>query len=181
VAITSDSRAGRRSSNWVMGRKISVDSATLMNKGFDAHRSCLLFGVPPQQVEVVVHPQSIVHSAVEYLDGSVLAQLDLRHADPDRPRLAWPDRIASGVEFWICQDGPPRLPCARPRKFLASRWRRRRHGGGLTPAVLNAATRLPWRRSWSRLNFLDIAAVIENRGRTKWRRVIARSRMFGRR
>ncbi|MGH8211103.1 MAG: 1-deoxy-D-xylulose-5-phosphate reductoisomerase, partial [Steroidobacteraceae bacterium] len=86
--------------NWVMGRKISVDSATLLNKGLELIEACLLFGLPPQQVEVVVHPQSIVHSAVEYLDGSVLAQLgspDMR--TPIAHALAWPERIASGVDF----------------------------------------------------------------------------------
>src|SRR3569833_3039773 len=86
--------------NWAMGRKISVDSATLMNKGLELIEACLLFSLPPQQVEGVVHPQSIVHSAVEYLDGSVLAQLgspDMR--TPIAHALAWPGRIASGVEL----------------------------------------------------------------------------------
>ena len=84
---------------WVMGRKISVDSATLMNKGLELIEACLLFGLPPAQVEVVVHPQSIVHSLVEYIDGSMLAQLgnpDMR--TPIAHALGWPERIASGVE-----------------------------------------------------------------------------------
>src|SRR6185312_1572974 len=80
--------------NWVMGRKISVDSATLMNKGLEHIEACFLFGLPPAQVEIVVHPQSIVHSMVEYADGSVLAQLgspDMR--TPIAYALAWPERI----------------------------------------------------------------------------------------
>jgi 1-deoxy-D-xylulose-5-phosphate reductoisomerase len=84
---------------WQMGRKISVDSATLMNKGLELIEACLLFGTEPRQVEVVVHPQSIVHSLVEYVDGSVLAQLgnpDMR--TPIAHALGWPERIASGVE-----------------------------------------------------------------------------------
>ena len=84
---------------WRMGRKISVDSATLMNKGLELIEACVLFGMEPRQVEVVVHPQSIVHSMVEYVDGSVLAQLgnpDMR--TPIAHALGWPDRIASGVE-----------------------------------------------------------------------------------
>ncbi|MGH8207413.1 MAG: 1-deoxy-D-xylulose-5-phosphate reductoisomerase, partial [Steroidobacteraceae bacterium] len=85
---------------WSMGRKISVDSATLMNKGLELIEACFLFGVPPQQVEIVVHPQSIIHSMVEYRDGSVLAQLgspDMRV--PIACARAWPERMAAGVEF----------------------------------------------------------------------------------
>ena len=84
---------------WVMGRKISVDSATLMNKGLELIEACLLFGLPARQVEVVVHPQSIVHSLVEYVDGSMLAQLgnpDMR--TPIAHALGWPERLTSGVE-----------------------------------------------------------------------------------
>jgi 1-deoxy-D-xylulose-5-phosphate reductoisomerase len=84
--------------NWRMGRKISVDSATLMNKGLEVIEAHWLFGASAQQIEVVVHPQSIVHSLVEYADGSVLAQLgnpDMRTALAHA--LAWPDRVESGV------------------------------------------------------------------------------------
>jgi 1-deoxy-D-xylulose-5-phosphate reductoisomerase len=84
--------------NWDMGPKISVDSATLMNKGLELAEACWLFCVAPQQVDVVVHPQSIIHSAVQYRDGSVLAQLgqpDMR--TPIACCLAWPERIDSGV------------------------------------------------------------------------------------
>src|SRR5580704_185739 len=151
--------------NWVMGRKISVDSATLMNKGLELIEACLLFGVPPQQVEVVVHPQSIVHSAVEYLDGSVLAQLgspDMR--TPIAHALAWPDRIASGVEFLdLVRTGRLDFRAPDPDKFrclaLAQAAAR---AGGLTPAVLNAANEVAVQAFLDRqLNFLDIAAVIE--------------------
>ena len=84
--------------NWVMGRKISVDSATLMNKGLEVIEARYLFGVPPSRIEVVVHPQSVIHSLVDYVDGSVLAQL----GNPDMRTalaygLAWPERVDSGV------------------------------------------------------------------------------------
>ncbi|HXX12289.1 MAG TPA: 1-deoxy-D-xylulose-5-phosphate reductoisomerase [Burkholderiales bacterium] len=84
--------------NWVMGRKISVDSATMMNKGLEVIEACVLFGARPAQVEVVVHPQSVVHSMVEYVDGSVLAQLsnpDMR--TPIAHALGYPERIESGA------------------------------------------------------------------------------------
>jgi len=84
--------------NWKMGKKISVDSATMMNKGLELIEACWLFGLSPDEIEVVVHPQSIIHSMVEYLDGSVLAQLgnpDMR--TPIAHALAWPDRVSSGV------------------------------------------------------------------------------------
>ncbi len=86
--------------NWVMGRKISVDSASLMNKGLELIEACFMFGLPPSQVEMVVHPQSVVHSMVEYIDGSVLAQLacpDMR--TPIAYGMAWPERITAGTDF----------------------------------------------------------------------------------
>jgi 1-deoxy-D-xylulose-5-phosphate reductoisomerase len=151
--------------NWVMGRKISVDSATLMNKGLELIEACLLFGLPPQQVEVVVHPQSIVHSAVEYLDGSVLAQLgspDMR--TPIAHALAWPERITSGVEL-LDLIRTARLDFRAPDtdKFrclaLAQAAAR---AGGLMPAVLNAANEIAVQAFLDRqLNFLEIATVIE--------------------
>src|SRR5690606_20873562 len=84
--------------NWSMGQKISVDSATMMNKGLELIEACWLFAAKPAQVEVVVHPQSVIHSLVDYVDGSVLAQLgnpDMR--TPIAHALAWPQRIESGV------------------------------------------------------------------------------------
>ncbi len=152
--------------NWVMGRKISVDSATLMNKGLELIEACLLFAVPPQQVEVVVHPQSIVHSAVEYLDGSVLAQMgspDMR--TPIAHALAWPDRIASGVEFLdLVKTGRLdfRAPDVEKFRCLALAQAAAR-AGGLIPAVLNAANEVAVQAFLDRqLNFLQIAAVIES-------------------
>jgi len=151
--------------NWVMGRKISVDSATLMNKGLELIEACLLFGVTPTQVEIVVHPQSIVHSMVEYLDGSVLAQLgspDMR--TPIAHALAWPDRIASGVEFLdLVRTARLDFRAPDPDKFrclaLAQAAAR---AGGLAPAVLNAANEVAVQAFLDRqLNFLEIATVIE--------------------
>jgi 1-deoxy-D-xylulose-5-phosphate reductoisomerase len=87
--------------NWVMGRKISVDSATMMNKALEVIEARWLFGVAPEQIEVVIHPQSVIHSMVQYRDTSVLAQLgtpDMRV--PIAYGLAWPERIASGARRW---------------------------------------------------------------------------------
>jgi len=127
---------------WSMGRKISVDSATLMNKGLELIEACLLFGVPASQVQVLVHPQSIVHSLVEYQDGSVLAQMgnpDMR--TPIAHALGCPERLASGVESLdLARIGqldfePPdeqRFPSLRLARAAAV-------AGGSAPAVLNAA------------------------------------------
>jgi 1-deoxy-D-xylulose-5-phosphate reductoisomerase len=87
--------------NWVMGRKISVDSATMMNKALEVIEARYLFGLAPEQLEVVIHPQSIIHSMVQYRDTSVVAQLgtpDMRV--PIAYGLAWPERIESGA--WVC-------------------------------------------------------------------------------
>ncbi|MBS0545181.1 MAG: 1-deoxy-D-xylulose-5-phosphate reductoisomerase [Proteobacteria bacterium] len=128
--------------NWVMGRKISVDSATMMNKGLEVIEAHWLFGAPAEQIEVVVHPQSVIHSMVDYVDGSVIAQLgnpDMR--TPIAHALAWPQRIDAGVRaldlFEIARldfERPDleRFPC------LALAFRALRTGGS-APAVLNAA------------------------------------------
>ena len=128
--------------NWEMGRKISVDSATMMNKGLELIEACWLFSVSPEEVEVVIHPQSIVHSMVEYVDGSVLAQLgnpDMR--TPIAHAMAWPERIDSGVSSLdiiataqLDFEAPDyeRFPC------LALAMKAARLGGS-APAVLNAA------------------------------------------
>ena len=104
--------------NWVMGRKISVDSATMMNKGLEVIEACLLFNARPAQIEVVIHPQSVIHSMVEYVDGSVLAQLgnpDMR--TPIAHALGFPERIESGVRrlnFSRSERSTSRCPtCAR--------------------------------------------------------------------
>ncbi|WP_441302614.1 1-deoxy-D-xylulose-5-phosphate reductoisomerase [Chitinimonas sp. BJB300] len=128
--------------NWSMGRKISVDSASLMNKGLEVIEARWLFDLPPDRISVVVHPQSVVHSMVEYIDGSVLAQLgnpDMR--TPIAYGLAWPERIDAGVStldlFQIArldfeQPDTDCFPCL-DLAFEALRL------GGAAPAVLNAA------------------------------------------
>ena len=128
--------------NWSMGRKISVDSATLMNKGLELIEACLLFGMEPARVEVVVHPQSIVHSMVEYVDGSILAQLgnpDMR--TPIAHALGWPERIVSDVQS-LDLVAAARLDFEAPDldRFPALRLARAAaEAGGTAPAVLNAA------------------------------------------
>ena len=152
--------------NWNMGRKISVDSATMMNKGLEIIEACWLFGMPADRVEVVVHPQSVVHSMVEYLDGSVLAQLgnpDMR--TPIANALAWPERIEAGVKpLDLFAQGrlefePPdlaRFPCLR---LAIEAWR----AGGTAPAVLNAANEVAVAAFLDgRLPFGAIQEVIEH-------------------
>ena len=127
---------------WVMGRKISVDSATMMNKGLEVIEAHWLFNAAPEQIQVVIHPQSIIHSLVQYADGSVLAQLgnpDMR--TPIAHALAYPDRMEAGVApldlFQVAQltferPDPQRFPClGLAYRALAA--------GGNAPAVLNAA------------------------------------------
>ena len=150
---------------WVMGRKISVDSATLMNKGLEVIEASFLFKAKREQIEVVIHPQSIVHSLVEYIDGSVLAQLgnpDMR--TPIAHALAYPERIDAGVQaldlFTIgsLQFERPdldRFPCLR----LAYR---ALEAGGIAPVVLNAANEVAVASFLSgRLPFARIAGVVE--------------------
>ncbi|MBE7459813.1 MAG: 1-deoxy-D-xylulose-5-phosphate reductoisomerase [Zoogloeaceae bacterium] len=128
--------------NWSMGRKISVDSATMMNKGLEVIEAHWLFNTPPDRIEVVIHPQSVIHSMVEYADGSVIAQLgnpDMR--TPIAYALAYPERIEAGVEpLDLCRIGMlnferpdfKRFPCLGLAYDVLSR-------GGNAPAVLNAA------------------------------------------
>ncbi|WP_404414497.1 1-deoxy-D-xylulose-5-phosphate reductoisomerase [Marinospirillum sp.] len=128
--------------NWSMGQKISVDSATLMNKGLELIEACWLFGLEPEEIEVVVHPQSIIHSLVSYKDGSVLAQMgnpDMR--TPIAHALAWPERINAGVapldlmtagSLSFEQPDEQAFPCLK----LA---RQAFKAGGTAPALLNAA------------------------------------------
>ncbi|MFU8820335.1 MAG: 1-deoxy-D-xylulose-5-phosphate reductoisomerase [Gammaproteobacteria bacterium] len=142
-SVTPD--AACRHPNWDMGRKISVDSATMMNKGLEIIEACRLFGVGPEQVRVVVHPESIVHSLVEYRDGSVLAQLgnpDMR--TPIAHALAWPDRIASGVapldlaalgRLNFRPAEMDRFPCLALAVAAAE-------AGGAAPIALNAANEI---------------------------------------
>ena len=151
--------------NWVMGRKISVDSATLMNKGLELIEACWLFGVTPAHVEIVIHPQSVIHSMVEYRDGSVLAQLG--HPDMRTPiahALAWPERIDSGVRSLNLIDiaqlnferpDPERFPCLRLAYRAAET-------GGTAPAILNAANEVAVQAFLDRrIGFTDIPVIIE--------------------
>jgi 1-deoxy-D-xylulose-5-phosphate reductoisomerase len=150
---------------WKMGRKISVDSATLMNKGLELIEACLLFGMEPAQVDVVVHPQSIVHSLVEYVDGSILAQLgnpDMR--TPIAHALGWPERIASGVES-LDLVAAARLDFEAPdlEQFPALRLAREAaQSGGTSPAVLNAANEVAVAAFLAgTLRFVQIPGVVE--------------------
>lgn len=150
--------------NWSMGRKISVDSATMMNKGLEVIEACWLFNTTPERVEVIVHPQSIVHSMVEYCDGSILAQLgspDMR--TPIAYGLAWPQRIPSGVsmldiiatqslDFYAPDE--ERFPC------LALAYRAA-EAGGTSSAILNAANEVAVAAFLAgELSFTGIAQVI---------------------
>ncbi len=151
--------------NWVMGRKISVDSATMMNKGLEVIEACWLFNIASTRIKVVLHPQSVIHSMVEYVDGSILAQLgspDMR--TPIAHALAWPDRIESGVKaldlFSIARLDfePPdvgRFPCLRFAYEAIER-------GGSTTTALNAANEVAVAAFLEqRLSFLGIPRVIE--------------------
>ena len=151
---------------WVMGKKISVDSATMMNKGLEVIEACLLFGTPPERVEIVIHPESIVHSMVEYADGSVLAQLgnpDMR--TPIAFALGFPDRIEAGVAqldlpsigcLTFADLQPARFPCVG----LAYQALRE---GGTAPAILNGANEAAVAAFLQgELSFSRIASAIEN-------------------
>ncbi|WP_068829374.1 1-deoxy-D-xylulose-5-phosphate reductoisomerase [Pseudomonas sp. BMS12] len=152
--------------NWSMGRKISVDSASMMNKGLELIEACWLFAARPDQVEVVIHPQSVIHSLVDYVDGSVLAQLgnpDMR--TPIANALAWPERIDSGVApldlFAVARldfqrPDEQRFPCLRLARQAAE-------AGGSAPAMLNAANEVAVAAFLERrIRFPDIALIIED-------------------
>lgn len=152
--------------NWSMGRKISVDSASMMNKGLELIEACWLFDAHPNQVEVVIHPQSVIHSMVDYVDGSVLAQLgnpDMR--TPIAHALAWPERIESGVsaldllqigrlDFQAPDDS--RFPCLQLARQSAE-------NGGTAPAMLNAANEVAVEAFLNRrIRFTEIASIIDD-------------------
>ncbi|MFZ3184665.1 MAG: 1-deoxy-D-xylulose-5-phosphate reductoisomerase [Pseudomonas sp.] len=150
--------------NWSMGRKISVDSASMMNKGLELIEACWLFDAKPAQIEVLIHPQSVIHSLVDYVDGSVLAQLgnpDMR--TPISHALAWPERIDSGVApldlFAIARldfqaPDEARFPCLRLARDAAD-------AGGSAPALLNAANEVAVQAFLQRrIRFPEIASVI---------------------
>jgi 1-deoxy-D-xylulose-5-phosphate reductoisomerase len=151
---------------WNMGAKISVDSATLFNKGLELIEACVLFAMPPGEVDIVVHPQSLVHSLVEYLDGSMLAQLgspDMR--TPIAQALAWPERIPAGVELLdLVRAGRLDFRAPDPGRFPAlALARAAAEAGGLASTWLNAADEVAVQAFLERrLNFADIAAVISD-------------------
>ncbi len=151
--------------NWVMGPKISIDSATLMNKGLEVIEAHWLFNASPEQIEVVVHPQSVIHSMVEYIDGSVLAQLgnpDMR--TPIAYALGYPERLESGVGsldlFKIARldfelPDMQRFPCLR-LAFDALKM------GGTASAILNAANEIAVEAFLKqKVGFMDISQMIE--------------------
>ena len=151
--------------NWVMGRKISVDSATLMNKGLEVIEAHHLFGAPAEVIDVVVHPQSLIHSMVEYDDGSVLAQLgnpDMRTAIAHA--LAWPERVEAGVaplDLAACAPLQFEQPDLATFRCLELAFQALRAGGD-APAVLNAANEVAVDAFLAgALPFLSIADVVE--------------------
>lgn len=151
--------------NWSMGPKISVDSATMMNKGLELIEAAALFNVPEQQVDIVIHPQSIIHSMVEYDDGSFLAQLgspDMRI--PIAYALSWPQRIQSGAkslditeiaQLDFHKPDMPNLPCLQLARQAAQ-------AGGSAPAILNAANEVAVEGFLqNKIAFTSIAEVID--------------------
>jgi 1-deoxy-D-xylulose-5-phosphate reductoisomerase len=151
--------------NWVMGRKISVDSATMMNKGLEVIEAHHLFGLPSDQIKVLIHPQSVVHSMVRYIDGSVIAQLGQPNMKtPIAYGLGWPLRIDAGVtelDFTTAHDlsfelvDLSRFPClALSYQALAT--------GGLAPTILNAANEVAVDSFLNhRIRFTQIAELVE--------------------
>jgi len=151
--------------NWSMGAKISIDSATMMNKGLEVIEAAYLFAMPPERIEVLVHPQSIVHSLVEYADGSTLAQLgppDMR--TPIACAFAWPDRLPWPAErLDLARSGPLTFEEPDLERFPALRLAKQAlAAGGAAPAALNAADEAAVAAFLSgRMGFLDIARVVE--------------------
>lgn len=152
--------------NWSMGRKISVDSASMINKGLELIEACWLFDARPDQIEVVIHPQSVIHSMVDYVDGSVLAQLgnpDMR--TPIAHALAWPQRIDSGVApldlFSIARldfqaPDEQRFPCLRLARQAAE-------AGNSAPATLNAVNEVAVAAFLDRrIRYPEIAGMIDD-------------------
>lgn len=151
--------------NWDMGKKISVDSATMMNKGLEMIEACLLFNMKPEQIQVVIHPQSVIHSMVDYVDGTVLAQMgnpDMRI--PIAHALAWPQRFDSGAEplnifnvrrMDFEEPNLERFPCLRLAYQAIE-------AGGTHPTVLNAANEIAVDAFLNgKIGFTDIPVIIE--------------------
>jgi 1-deoxy-D-xylulose-5-phosphate reductoisomerase len=149
---------------WKMGNRITIDSATLMNKGFEVIEACRLFNLPPEQVSVMVHPQSTIHSLVEFVDGSILAQLSVTDMRlPILYALTYPDRIPSDLNFSLrdlrhldfCQPDMEKFPCLRLAFEAAAA------GGGKTVA-LNAADEVAVSAFLDgNIRFMDIPVLIE--------------------
>lgn len=152
--------------NWSMGAKISVDSATMMNKGLELIEAFHLFPVTAAQLDVVVHRQSVIHSMVDYIDGSTIAQLgtpDMR--TPIAYALAWPDRMATpGAPLDLAAVGRLDFEAPDPVRFPALRLARQAlEAGGARPAILNAANEIAVAAFLTgRIGFLEIAAIVED-------------------
>jgi 1-deoxy-D-xylulose-5-phosphate reductoisomerase len=152
--------------NWSMGAKISVDSATMMNKGLELIEAARLFPVPADRIEIVVHRQSVIHSLVDYVDGSMLAQLgpsDMRV--PIAHCLAWPDRMATPMApLDLVALGRLDFEAPDQRRFPALRLARAAlEAGGAAPAILNAANEIAVAAFLDgRIGFLEIAAIVED-------------------
>lgn len=163
AAITPDQACAHP--NWEMGRKISVDSATMMNKGLELIEACALFDVPADFVTIVVHPQSIIHSMVQYVDGSILAQMgapDMR--TPIAHALGWPERIESGTQrLDLLQIGHFDFEAPDEDKFPALRLARTAaEAGGTLPTILNAANEVAVEAFLNeRIGFDQIPVLIE--------------------
>ncbi len=152
--------------NWSMGAKISVDSATCMNKGLELIEAARLFPIPHDRIEIVIHPQSVIHSLVDHVDGSVLAQLgppDMR--TPIAHTLAWPDRMPTPMApLDLVAIGPLEFEAPDPVRFPALRLAREAlDAGGARPAILNAANEVAVEAFLQRrIGFLEIAAIVEH-------------------
>ena len=150
--------------NWDMGAKISIDSATMMNKGLELIEAHHLFGTATERIEIVIHPQSVVHSLVAYVDGSVLAQLgtpDMR--TPIAYALAWPERLASpAAKLDLAKIGTLTFEAPDPVRFPALRLAREAlAAGGAAPTILNAANEAAVAAFLAgRIGFLDIAHTV---------------------
>lgn len=151
--------------NWTMGRKVTIDSATLMNKGLEVIEAKWLFGVDVSQIEVLVHPQSVVHSMVQYPDGSIKAQLGTPTMEtPIQLALTWPERVESHLPRFSFLDHPTltfHQPDTQTFRCLALAYEAIRKGGNM-PCVMNAANEVAVQRFIDgEIGFLDIADHVE--------------------
>ncbi|MDN5445606.1 MAG: 1-deoxy-D-xylulose-5-phosphate reductoisomerase, partial [Pseudomonadales bacterium] len=152
--------------NWSMGQKISVDSATLMNKGLELFEACHLFSIEEHFVTVVVHPQSIIHSMVQYVDGSTLAQMgNPDMCTPIAHALAWPERIQTHVPALdLFKNHQLDFQAPDTHRFPAlSLARQAMKTGGTAPAILNAANEIAVAAFLNQqVGFMDIPAIVEH-------------------